>query len=308
MELRRIRYFVAIAEEENMHRAAEKLHIAQPAMTRQMNILEQEIGVKLFERLPRGLRLSSAGKAFLNDAQALLNMAKLARDRAYAVGTGRVGKLRIGFHEVVHRYAEFCNFLAEFSNRHPQIEFQLTAMSSKLQVEALSMGRLDCAFIYVWEKVPRSISTIALRGDEYGIVLPENHRLASRTSIDLREMSEERFIWIDRTQFSIQSHRLMSACDSAGFVPNIVYEGLSSEAAVRSLVSSGLGCALLPLSIGEQSARGVRVVPCEQPLLSVELHLAWLTESRSPLIEPTVEIAQRIASEGRASVAHQVVR
>src|ERR1700691_5445814 len=159
MNLRRLKYFLMVAEEENLHRASARLHVAQPALTRQIRLLEEELGTTLFNRLRRGISLSTAGQSFLEDARQILRLTDLAHKRATAVASGQMGTLRVGFHDAAHFYPVlrrvFANFGREFSNVH----FRFLSSSSDLQIEALRSKELDLGFLYRWSETADEISS-----------------------------------------------------------------------------------------------------------------------------------------------------
>ncbi len=147
-EWKDLRYFVGVAEEEHYGRAAERLHVAQPALSRQIQDLEKEIGFPLFDRLPRGVRLSAAGKLFLTDVRRILQEVEEAKLRAERVAKGMAGTLRIGFMETVSWHGALPEALRRFRKRQPDVELQLHAMRSLLQIEGVRSGRLDAGFIF----------------------------------------------------------------------------------------------------------------------------------------------------------------
>src|SRR5216684_478662 len=134
MELRHLRYFVGVGEEQHFGRAAERLHIAQPALSRQIQDLEKEIGFPLFDRLPRGVKLSAAGKLFLEDARRILAEVQEATRRAERVAKGKAGTLRVGFMETISWHGALPKALRRFRKRQPDVELQLHAMRSLLQI------------------------------------------------------------------------------------------------------------------------------------------------------------------------------
>src|ERR1700756_5004470 len=148
MELRHLRYFVSVGEEEHYGRAAEHLHVAQPALSRQIQDLEQEIGFSLFERLPRGVKLSAAGKLFLTDARRILQEVEEAKLRAERVAKGKAGTLRVGFVEALSWHGVVPNSFRRFRRRQPDAELELHPMLSNPQVEAVRSGKLDAGFIF----------------------------------------------------------------------------------------------------------------------------------------------------------------
>jgi DNA-binding transcriptional LysR family regulator len=148
MELRHLRYFVAIGEEENYRRAAQRLNVAQTALSTQIQNLEAELGFKLFDRLPRGVKLSAAGKLFLADARRILRDVNEAASRAARVARGQSGTLRVGFTENASWRGVVPESLRRFRKRQPDAELQLTPATSLEQIEAIRSGRLDAGFVF----------------------------------------------------------------------------------------------------------------------------------------------------------------
>src|SRR5204862_2960696 len=151
MELRHLRYFVQVAEEQHYRRAAERLRIAQPALSRQIQDLEEEIGFKLFDRLPRGVKISAAGKSFLVDARRILHEVNEAAGRAKRVASGQSGTLRVGFVESVSWHGVVPDSFREFRARQPDAELQLKPASSLEQTEDVDSGRLDDGFVFTYD-------------------------------------------------------------------------------------------------------------------------------------------------------------
>src|SRR5262250_709311 len=148
MELRHLRYFMAVGEEENYRRAAQRLHVAQTALSTQIQDLEAELGFKLFDRLPRGVKLSAAGRLFLEDARRILQQVSEAAVRAARVARGQTGTLRVGFTENASWHGVVPESLRRFRERQPDAELQLYPSTSLEQVEGIRSGQLDAGFVF----------------------------------------------------------------------------------------------------------------------------------------------------------------
>src|SRR6476620_8220695 len=151
MELRHLRYFVGVGEEQHYGRAARRLGIAQPALSRQIQDLENELGFMLFDRLPRGVKLSAAGELFLSDARRILRDVDEAKRRAERVATGKAGTLRVGFVELLSWHGVVPDSFRRFRRRQPDAELELHPMLSNQQIEAVRSDRLDAGFIFSLE-------------------------------------------------------------------------------------------------------------------------------------------------------------
>src|SRR5437773_906423 len=151
MELRHLRYFVAVGEEPHYGRAAERLGVAQPALSRQIQDLEKELGLPLFDRLPRGVKLNAAGKLYLADARRILQEVEGTKLRAERVARGQAGTLRVGFVEALSWHGVVPDSFRRFRRQQPDVELDLHSMLSNQQVEAVQSGKLDAGFIFSLE-------------------------------------------------------------------------------------------------------------------------------------------------------------
>src|SRR5207245_6844300 len=175
MELRHLRYFVQVAEEQHYGRAAERLRVAQPALSRQIQDLEEEIGFKLFDRLPRGVKLSAAGKLFMEDARRILQQVNEATARAKRVAAGQSGTLRVGFVESVSWHGVVPDSFRQFRERQPDAELQLKPASSLEQTEAVHSGRLDAGFVFTIANIGRELAQLPIASLSLMLVVPNGH-------------------------------------------------------------------------------------------------------------------------------------
>src|SRR5256885_8958260 len=175
MELRHLRYFVAIGEEQHYGRAARRLRVAQPALSRQIQDLEKELGFKLFERLPRGVKLNAAGKLFLEDARRVLQELSEAAVRAGRVASGRSGTLRVGFTENASWRGIVPDSFRRFRERQPDAELQLTPATSLEQIEALRSGRLDAGFVFNMPKTDAELDHLPVAMQHVELAMPKRH-------------------------------------------------------------------------------------------------------------------------------------
>src|SRR5216683_2101550 len=162
MELRHLRYFVAVGEDQHYGRAARRLRVAQPALSRQIQDLEEEIGFKLFDRLSRGVKISAAGKLFLEDARRILQQVDEATRRAKRVAHGKSGTLRIGFVESISWHGVVPDSFRRFRERQPDAELQLKPLSSLEQIEGVRSGRLDAGFVFTIAHIGRELAQLPI--------------------------------------------------------------------------------------------------------------------------------------------------
>jgi DNA-binding transcriptional LysR family regulator len=291
MNLRRLKYFVTVAEEENLHRASVRLHVAQPALTRQIRLLEEELGTTLFNRLPRGISLSTAGQAFLEDARQILRLTEQAHKRAHAVAGGQMGTLRVGFHDAAHFYPVLRNLFTSYRSEFANVHFRFVSSSSDQQLEALLAKDLDAGFIYRWDQAPEDFESLSLARDELALALSEDHKLAQKSVVTVEDLRKEHFVWGDTVAYHGHTEAIMRACASIGFIPSIWHEGLSSLSAMISLVAAGMGLAIIPKQIITGS-RAIVMRPIEGMNYPVELLLVWRAENSSAALANFVRQAR----------------
>src|ERR1700745_3706000 len=187
MELRHLRYFVAVGEEQHYDRAAERLHVAQPALSRQIQDLEKEIGFALFDRLPRGVRLNAAGKLFLADARRILQDVDEARRRAERIAHGKAGTLRIGIATAISWHGLVRDSFREFRRRQPDVELELHHLLSVHQVEPILSGRLDLGFAAPMTPWHKDLPHWQFAHDRMVLAVPKGHPLTKLEKVRLRD-------------------------------------------------------------------------------------------------------------------------
>jgi DNA-binding transcriptional LysR family regulator len=198
MELRHLRYFVATGEEQHYGRAAHRLRVAQPALSRQIQDLEEELGFKLFDRLPRGVRLNSAGKLFLEDARRILQEISEAALRAGRVARGRSGTLRVGFTENSSWRGVVPESFRRFQELQPDAELQLQPSASVEQIEAIRSGRLDAGFVNFMPKSDPELDQLLVAIQHVELAAPKGHPLTRLKKVRLRDLTDAPFVWFPR--------------------------------------------------------------------------------------------------------------
>src|ERR1700689_3313626 len=189
MELRHLRYFVAIGEEENYRRAAQRLNVAQTALSTQIQDLEAELGFKLFDRLPRGVKLSAAGRLFLEDARRILQEVNEAAARAARVARGQSGTLRVGFTESTSWRGVVPGSFRRFREMQPDAELQLQPSPSLVQLEAIRSGRLDAGFVFNIPKAAPELDARPVARERIELAVPTSHPLTKLKQVRLRDLA-----------------------------------------------------------------------------------------------------------------------
>ncbi|XYI00919.1 LysR family transcriptional regulator [Sorangium sp. So ce1128] len=241
MELRHLRYFVAVAETEHFGKAAEQLHVSQSPLSRQIAQLEEEVGVLLFTRAGRGVKLSPAGRAFLEGARATLARVALAVEDARATAQGRIGTLVIGFEGGLAYTGLLPKVMSRFRARHPRVEVRLLPLESEAQSAALREGRISVGYGYAYDPVDddRFVRSRVLFRDRLGVVLPKKHRLANRRTLGIADLKNERFFWAPRMISPPLYAAVLSAFRAQG--QSLVIHEENDGEALLTLVASGEG-------------------------------------------------------------------
>ena len=294
MELRHLRYFVAVGEEQHYGRASRRLRVAQPALSRQIQDLEEEIGFKLFERLPRGVKLSAAGKLFLEDARRILQEVNEATARAGRVARGHSGTLRVGFTENASWRGVVPDSFRRFREQQPDAELQLYPAASLDQIEAITAGRLDAGFVNFMPKADSELNQLAVADQHIELAVSKRHPLAKLKKARLRDLVDAAFIWFPRWAGPAFYDQMMEACYRGGLKsPRIVQEG-NNEATILSLVSTGLGVGWVLGTARWRSPATVAILPVVDLNVTLRLALAWRRDNNSPLLASFIAKVARL--------------
>jgi DNA-binding transcriptional LysR family regulator len=277
MELRQLRYLVALADERHFTRAAEREHIAQPALSQQIRRLEAELGLTLVERTTRRVAMTQAGELLVGRARRVLAELDAAQAELASLAGVQAGRLSVG---ALHTMGpvDLSLLLASFHRSHPAIELTVREQSSEELAEMLRVDEIDLAFLSVTERIQsRGLTFQRLVSEELVVVLPRAHRLAKQPSVRLAELAGESFISFRRG--SRLRELLDGAAGEAGFDPHITLESNESRR-IRSLVSSSLGVAILPRSDATGPGAPVAVAKLVEPALARDVTLAARTQRR----------------------------
>ena len=254
MELRHLRYFVAVAETGSLSQAAEKLFIAQPPLSVQIRQLEEEVGAALFTRHPRGVRLTAAGAALLPEARELLDRA--ARLQGFAHSAPQVQSLALGFVPSASTTV-LPDLVRALRQSHPHVQLQLKEMITSEQIQAIVSGQLDAGLARTPARHPRLTVACSLP-DPFCLVMPAEAPAGPAGAVHLRDFADADFVAFTRHRGPAYFDQSIYLCSQAGFSPRIRYEA-STVHGVLDLVSAGLGVALVPASTSLLAPAGVRV-------------------------------------------------
>jgi len=267
MELRHLRYFVTVAEELNVSRASARLRISQPAVSRQLRDLEQELGVDLFERRNSKLKLTPAGEAFLAHARDLLRRSKDAANEMAAFRPHTKRTLTMGY--IAPVLATVTPALRAFSQNNPGVEVALREMTPGEQLRALREGRIDLALPgNPCPELADEFEVVIIQRIAFEVVLPDHHLLALRKRIGLAELKDENFIGFDEDQFPGRNDAICRACQEVGFTPRLI-DRVESLSALLAKVAAGDGVTLTPREVGQLPHPGAVLIPLKPPFPSV---------------------------------------
>ncbi len=302
MELRHLRYFAAVAEELNFRRAAERLHVAQPALSAQIRHLEEELGARLLDRDRHHVALTAAGKVFLEHSQHVLRAAGEAVRAAGRAARGETGRLSIGFIAQLS-YEWLPNVLRSFRRQFADVEITLTELTPTRQIEELVARRLDLGIIGLGLPEAHEELEVAVMSEErLAVALPLDHPLARRRTLALGELAREKFIFTARADAPAFSPWLMALCSRAGFEPGIALEADRSPSALN-YVAAGFGVAIFPAQIGRLAMPSVRFVPLDRATPRYQLCAAWRRDNRTPALERFLTTARSESAAARAKTA-----
>lgn len=292
MELRHLRYFVVVGEEQHYGRASRRLRVAQPALSRQIQDLEEEVGFKLFDRLPRGVKLNAAGKLFLDDARRILQEVSQAAKRAARVARGQSGTLRVGFAENASWGGVVPDSFRRFRELQPDAELQLQPAASGEQLDAIRSGSLDAGFLNFMPQADPELDQFLVATPHVELAASKSHPLTKLKKLRLRDLTDAPFVWFPRRANPEFYDRMMLVCYRGGLKsPHIVQEGFN-EATILSLVSAGLGVGWVLETARWRCPKTVAILPVADLDVSVTLALAWRRDNSSPLLAKFIDEVQ----------------
>ena len=296
MELRHLRYFVAVAEELHFGRAAARLHVAQPALSQQIIHLERELGVLLLARTKRRVALTEPGRLFLAEARRALAQVALAVEVARGAEAGEVGRLRIGYVDSA-LWGALPEAIGAFRERYPRVTLTLLERLPTQQLEGLRRGDLDVA-IGPPPPATAPVETALVAEEPVVVALPAAHPLARRDAVPLAELAGEPWLLVPARVPSRLRNIALGAAAAAGFTPRVAQEARELDALV-ALVSAGLGVTLVPVSVSRVARPGVAFRPLAGETLAFRLVALWRRGATRPALATFLEVLREVAGAGR---------
>jgi DNA-binding transcriptional LysR family regulator len=292
MEIRQLKFFIAVAEELHFGRAADVLHMAQPPLSQQIKLLEKELGVKLFLRTTRSVELTSAGEALYRRAKHVLDAMQDAEMAAKAGGSSTYGRVRIGFAGAATRHL-LPQLAREVKARYPNIELILRGnLYANAAQEAIARGEIDLGFVRLPFNLP-GLSYRAIEEESLVCVLPVGHELASRAKVTISDLADQPFVTFPRDSGSTLRSITNKVCWDQGFTPRVVQEAPDSYT-IHAMVAAGQGVSLAFSSTLNINQPGVVYLPISGELPTLQSAIAWDARNDSKALAAVVEVADSI--------------
>jgi DNA-binding transcriptional LysR family regulator len=282
MELRQVRSFLSISETLHFGRTAELIHLSQPALSLQIRALEEEVGVRLFERNRRKTTLTAAGLAFRDDAAAAVSQLDQAIRRARLAGEGKLGLLRIGFISTAGSQI-VPNLVRRFRDSNPDIVFSLRNILTMDQIQMLVAGSLDVGFLRLPIGEHPELEVVEVHREPFVVVTPLTHKLAKRKKVALHELSGQDFVMYDRSYAPGFHDLIFGMLRDAGVVPNVC-QTAGEMPTLISLVDSGMGISILPASAVKNSVASVVACEIAGTIPRSKIALAVNKENRAAIV------------------------
>jgi DNA-binding transcriptional LysR family regulator len=289
IELRHLRYFVAVAEELHFGRAAIRLHLAQPPLSQQIRKLEDILGHALFTRTSRAVKLTSAGQIFLDRARRTLQNVQEDLAEARSVGRGEVGFLRVGFISS-SMLTPLPAMLGQYRKEYPKVNLQLHESYTSLVVQGLLKGTLDAGFLRDGGPT-EGLHVTTLFSEPFVAVLPADHPLATRSIISAGSLRDEPFVFFSPTAGKLAYEKPVSLCEQHGFRPRVVQEAPQWLTIMR-LIGAGLGVSIAPACVQQIAAPDVICRRLRGAKVFSDIELAYRTSEDRPIVRSFANIAQ----------------
>ncbi|WP_288876598.1 LysR family transcriptional regulator [uncultured Kosakonia sp.] len=273
IELRHLRYFIAVAEELHFGHAAARLNISQPPLSQQIQILEQQVGARLLARTNRSVSLTPAGRQFLADSRQILNQVDEAAARALRLHQGETGELRIGFTSSAPFIKAVSDTLSSFRQRYPDVHIQTREINTREQIAPLNEGTLDLGLMRN-TPLPETLAWEVILREPLLAMIPRNHPLATRTAVSLHELAQEPFVFFDPHVGTGLYDDILSLMRRYQLTPRIAQE-VGEAMTIIGLVAAGLGVSILPASFHRVQLSEMCWIPIVEEDAVSEMWLVW---------------------------------
>ena len=287
IELRHLRYFLAVAEELHFRKAAEKLFISQPGLSRQIKLLEEELGVVLFERHNRKVVLTKVGAYLKVEFELQLKTLSHTLENAKLLHDGKRGALKIGYvgsamQDVIP------NLLLSFEKNHPNILFNLKEIDNQNQIEGLLDYSLDIGFVRL-ERVPRALEIKTILKENFCLVLPKDHLINEDNFKSLSQFKAASFILFDAKYSTSYYEKVMQIFDDCGFTPLISHNTIHSSS-IFKLVENNFGISIIPKSLAQKRGHKIKFIELDKISQKTTLSVIWNQKNTNPILNDVLEL------------------
>jgi DNA-binding transcriptional LysR family regulator len=282
LELRHFHYFLAVADELHFRKAAEKLFISQPGLSRQIKQMEEILDTPLFIRNKKKVTLTPAGDYLKTEVEFIINHLEVTKKQLKFITEGNFGEIRIGFLGSAMQTV-VPDLLIKLRDRFPQIKTSLEELSNTAQVNAILKDKLDIGFVRL-ARVPDDLGIKTVLKDTFSLVLPENHQITNENFKSIRQLAHEDFILFSQDYSPLYFDTVMSICEDAGFTPKVSHKSVHAQT-IFKLVENNLGIAIVPTSLQYGFKMGVKFIALTKIKQRAELSIIWKKENRNPTIK-----------------------
>ena len=290
IELRHIRYFLAVAEDLHFRKAAERLYISQPGLSRQIKQMEEHLGVTLFERHNRKVVLTKAGDYLKKELTINLKNLEHTLSHAKLLNDGKNGDLKFGY--VGSAMQEIIpNLLIELKNEHPNVLFSLKEMDNQKQINGLLSYDLDLGFVRL-ERVPRGLELKPILIESFCLVLPVEHKVNAENFMGLHQLKEESFILFDPTYSATYYEKVMQLFDESGFSPVISHNTIHAGS-IYKLVENNFGISIVPKSLAVTTNKKIKFIELKKLKQKTVLSIVWNKNNRNPILEELLNLLDK---------------
>ncbi|MFY0600886.1 MAG: LysR family transcriptional regulator [Cyclobacteriaceae bacterium] len=287
LELRHFKYFQAVAEELSFRKAADRLFISQPGLSRQIKQMEEILNAQLLERTKRSVKLTPAGQYLKNEIEYVFNHLKTVKRKVELLDSGEVGEIRIGFvGSAIHHVLP--ELMLKLNDRFPDIHTNLKELPNQAQVDAVINDKLDMGFV----RMSGSISGLEFRPvheDTFSLILPANHEIDPHTFVNMNQVKKEKFILFSSDYSPQYFDKIMSICEDQGFTPQVSHKSVHAFT-IFKLVESGLGIAIVPTSLVVGYQLGIKAIELSMIPQRTILSAIWKSDNRNRAVQNAIEV------------------
>lgn len=282
LELRHYKYFLAVADELHFRKAAEKLFISQPGLSRQIKQMEDILGTSLFLRNKKKVSLTAAGEYLKNEVEFVLNHLEITKKQLKLIAEGNSGELRIGFLGSAMQHV-IPDLLLTLKDSRPEIKTSLEELSNNSQISAILKDKLDLGFVRL-SRTPPGIVIKPIYEDTFSLVLPKKHKIGPKEFVGLHQFSTESFILFSQEYSPLYFDTVMSICEDAGFSPQVSHKSVHAQT-IFKLVENNLGIAIVPTALQYGFKMNMKFIELKRIKQRATLSVIWKSDNRNPALK-----------------------